>query len=491
MLKGLKTSNFMLFSSGYNISLTGNETWFDPVLEVDTLLFIDPMLVFQNELEDFSESKQRIRDFFQYAFEAVAQAKGKLGVERQNALSILKFKEPEEIKLGYSNYGSKGSGIGPGFARQVFDAMIDFLDMGFEEFGNYISPFSMFVEGIGPDRISDMIANIIKKDLILYTQKICNEQNIPLSTFTINNFEFTKEYGWIRKKVKLPKNPTKPEPIILVPKDFLRTEEILDINDFESYLSHIENDELRQQCTKLIAGDLNRHKLREISKKNPLKIKEALRGYINMKEKEKNLPYDVRNDPNLLYWFIQEIEKIKKNLPTIETENADFESLKKFVESVIEQFKRCVETREGYRLLFNDNDIPKEEKASQILFWGIADTMCRNNGKIVLSPESQTGRGPVDFNFSKDYFDKIHVEFKLAKSTKIYQGLEKQFLTYMKSDEVKLGYYVPIKLLGGDNVRVIRLNDRYKKLPEEDKKKIIIKVIDAYPGDKISASKLK
>ncbi len=481
----------MLFSEKFKINLTGDEDWFDPVLNTDTLLFIDPILVFQNELEEFSSLKEKILSFFQIAFEAVLSAKGNLGPARNFALSTLQFKEVPEIRLGYTNYGSHGSGMGPGFARLVFDAMVDFIDLGLEDLGSYLSPFEMFVEGIGADRISDMTANIIKEDLIKYTQKICKENKIPLQKFTIKNYSYKRGVGWLPKKVELPKNPLEKGAVILVPKDFLRSETSGDeIRDFEEYLCHIENSELRQKVTRLFTGDLNKKKLRLAINRDPQTINDVFGEYMKHLEEVKRVPYDLSNDPNLLYWFVEEINKLKKRLPEIKTEKEDFESLKNFVNSIILQFKQIVEGREGYRLLFNDDETPKEERASQILFWGIAETMCKLNTKVTFSREGQTGRGPVDFRFSKGYPNRIHVEIKLAKSTKIYPGLEKQLVTYMESDEVEFGNYVVIKLLGGDNVRAIRLQDRYDKLPENIKKKILIKIIDAYPGEKKSASKL-
>jgi len=481
----------MLFSEYYNIKLKGDENWFDPTLENDTLLFIDPMLVFQTDVEELHHSKQKIINFFQYAFEIVTLAKGKTGKYREVALDILSFKETQETKLGYCNYGSGGSGIGREFARKVFDAMVDFIDLGLEGVGAYISPFSMFAEGIGADRISDIITDIIKKDLIIYTQKICKEKNIPTQEFLIKNFEFNREIGWVDKKTPLPKDPTTNKGIILVPKSFLRTHEVLEIIDFQSYLSYMENEELRKKSTRIIAGNLDKEKLKEIAKQHPSTLKDLLEGYIQFKEKQKNLPYDLKNDPNLLYWFTNEIEKLKKDLPKIESKTEDFESLKKFVESVLNQFKSIVEGKEGYKLLFNDDETPKKEKASQILFWGISETMCKLNGKISVSREAQTGRGPVDFKFSHGYLDKIQVEIKLASSGQLYSGLEKQFVTYLEADETCLGYYVPIKLLGRDNARVIRLEGNYEKFDDKIKQKIKILSINAYPGEKKSASKVK
>ena len=40
----------MLFSEAFDIEIDGSEPWFDPILHIDTKLFIDPFLIFQNQL---------------------------------------------------------------------------------------------------------------------------------------------------------------------------------------------------------------------------------------------------------------------------------------------------------------------------------------------------------------------------------------------------------------------------------------------------------
>ncbi len=482
----------MLFSEKFNIEIRGNESWFDPILDNDTKLFIDPMLVFQNNLSDFKNSRKKITNFFQEAFEKVAKAKGHINGKKFDAIQMLQFKEVKETLIGYSNYGSKGSGMGEVFSEKIFHAIIDLMELGVEDLGSYLSTFEMFVEGIGRDRISDMISNILKEELIKYTQEVCKDYSIPMKKFMITNYCYDSKLGWISKKVDLPENPyEKNRAIILIPKEFLRANSSIDVKDLEMYLSRIENTELRRQATRLFTLDLNRAKLREAAKKEPSTVKQVLELYFRNKEKEKNIPYDLKNDPDLLYWFHEKLNEIKKDLPKIETEQNNLISLKNFVEGILKQFKHVIEGREGYKLLFNDNDHPKEEKASQILFWGIADTMCNLNGKIVICREGLTGRGPVDFKFSEGYNNKIHVEIKLAKNSSLYTSLENQLTTYMKSDNVELGYYVVIKLLGGDNARSVRLQDRYEKIEETIRKKINLWIIDAYPGSKDSASKFK
>ncbi len=481
----------MLFSEAYNLDSIKDEDWFDPELKWDTKLFLDLVLVINNKVEGFENSKDKIKDFFDEAFKRVALAKGKNDMKlKKNALRILQFREPSELGLGYTNFGYGGSGIGKDFSDKIFHAIVDFIDWGLEEFEEYLGSFELFAEGVGPDRLSDMAANILKKDLIKYTQKICNKHKVPMKRIIIQNASFDKEIGWIHEKTDLPINPINKKPILLVPKDFLRTgrdsrEEFLD------YIFHMENDELRNQATRIITEDLNKKKLKEVASQNIDFFKELIKKYIKDMKKER-VAYDLENDPSLLWKFRGELEKIKEKVTGFVIPEKNENNLKKFVEEVISQFKRHVEDREGYLLLFNDDGKPRGERVVQIIFWGIAEAMCeKTENSPDISPEAKTGRGLIDFKFSNGYANKILVEIKLAKSTKLYTGLETQFPTYLKSEKVDLGFYLVVKQLGGDNARFIRLEDKYEKMPVEIKDKIILKEVDAYPENKPSASSIK
>jgi len=482
----------MLFSDYYKIDKWWEKEWFNPILDWDTKLFIDPLLLFHTNIPEFIDSKEKIKKFFQYAFEKVAEIKGK-GIERLEEINpILSFKEPREILLGYTLEGSSGRGIGPDFSRKIRDAIIDFIDYGLEDLAQYVGTFTLIVDGIGPDGISDMIANIIKEDLIKYTQRICKEEKIPIKTFLVNNIGCDIELCmWRRDKVDLPQNPLMPMiPVILVPKAFLRTNEIIDITDLEYYLARIDNEELRKQASRLFVKDLDTKKIRLALDQDPITAKKILISFLEYLEKGDLKAYNFEFDSELIYKFELLLKNIKTTLPKKEISKKDKESLKEFVEEVINQYKKIIEKRENYWLLYNEDDKPKAENASQRLFWAIADTMCFMNGVVVVSRENQTGRGPVDFRFNKDYKNKIVVELKHVKSQDLFKGMSNQLLTYIISEESDYGYYVVIKLLPSDTARFYRLLMRFEKMDKKTKEKIIIKDIDARTDNKPSASRV-
>lgn len=483
----------MFFSEAYKIENPEKEDWFNLWLENDTKIYIDPMLVYQANHEDFSESYEKIGKFFEEAFRRVALAKSSKSPKiREKALEMLQFKEPSELHLGHTNYGSSGAGIGPDFARQIFDAIVDFIELGFEEFGEYISPLEIFVDGIGADRISDMMGNLMKEDLIKYTQKICKEKKINLKKFKVRNFSFDKNLGWTNKPVELPENPLYHTPIILVPKDFLRTNSYLDRDDFLEYILNMENATLRTQASRLFTQDLNKTQLIQIIKANPSLTKQLFKEYLEQRKKEPAPHYDFSNDPNSINEIPLLIRQIVGLIDTrFELKERSEESLKEFVEKVIHEFKLHAEANEGYKLLFNDDGSPRGEKIVQNLFHAIARGFCCEKKVVDITPESATGKGPVDFKFSEGYSKKIVVEIKLAKNPQLVHGLEKQLPAYMKSSDIDLGYYLVIKQMKDEKFKISNIKYKHENLKLEEGRKISLEIVDVSKENMVSASKIK
>ena len=104
-----------------------------------------------------------------------------------------------------------------------------------------------------------------------------------------------------------------------------------------------------------------------------------------------------------------------------------------------------VEDQGGWYLLW-DHEAKKEkpEHAAQLLFRGVAQNYCRAND-ISLDPEVNLGRGPVDFKFSRGYARRAHLELKKLHNGKFWNGLETQLPSYMKSDDVSIGWFLALQ----------------------------------------------
>jgi hypothetical protein len=102
----------MLFSDAYGIDRIDGDDWFDPLLNADTKLFIDPFLLYDNEEGIFVGSHDEVIHFFNYVLELVAQSSGDPGSANwRQAETLLRLPEVEELCLGYSASAGQGRDV--------------------------------------------------------------------------------------------------------------------------------------------------------------------------------------------------------------------------------------------------------------------------------------------------------------------------------------------------------------------------------------------
>jgi hypothetical protein len=100
------------------------------------------------------------------------------------------------------------------------------------------------------------------------------------------------------------------------------------------------------------------------------------------------------------------------------------------VDEIIAHFKQLVENNDLSELLWTGS-VPRHEKAAQLVFFGIADSYCKSNN-LDISPETNSGGGPVDFKFSSGYASRVLVEIKLSTG-KVVSGFTKQLEAYKEA----------------------------------------------------------
>lgn len=147
------------------------------------------------------------------------------------------------------------------------------------------------------------------------------------------------------------------------------------------------------------------------------------------------------------------------------------------VNKICLNFKSFIEDNGGWRICEN-----RDEKIVQTLFYCMADSYCQANN-LDLSPEVNSGRGPVDFKISYGNLKKILVEIKLTSNSKLKNGIQTQLPIYLKQEKTSTGIYLIYD--NGNPEAIKRFKEFYEKLPEDEK--IPYYIIDG--TSKISASK--
>jgi len=479
------------FSQCYNIIIDGSESWFDLRLDKDTQLYIDPFLVFRSKIPAFKNSREKFREFFKAALELVFESKRNSNALEQLEENVLWFPEPMEIRLGVSE-GKYGAGPGKNFSKACINALIKLASRGYKELDNF-EKIQIFSSGIGADGISDTTANILKEELIKYTQEVCQEFDIPSSPCAVEKaiFDF-EDRRWYHGKPDLPVNPfLDNKGIILVPKEFLCAIHAINSDGFSEYVVRNKSSKLRTELNYEIEKKLDRKTIIEIAERYPEWVEE----YVGEREKDETIaPYDLGKDEKNLYRPQKESYEFVKNhkLPPLTASTED--EFNNCVESITSQFRLYVEEQGGYKLLWNDisnnsgesEPVPRDESAVQCLFLGIVSSYCQANN-IDLSREVETGRGPVDFKFSSGHSYRALIEMKLAKSSKLKQGFEHQLPAYLTAQQVKHGYYIVVFYSKKELERVEKVFEEIKSKQGALQGQVII--IDA-TREKPSASNL-
>jgi len=447
------------FSDVFGISDAEDQEWFNPFLDIDTELFIDPFLIYGNEVGLFSGAHQEVIGFFGHIFEQLAKSSGNRGSAYwKKAVDCLSFPEVEELCLGYTAEGTGGAGSGKDIARQIAQAIWTAIDLGTESLSHF-EEVQIFERGIGPDRISDATARILLHRFAKYTEAVAKFYKLKTKLCRYGRAQYdVAEAKWLSGEYELPINEKNGKPIFLVPKRYLRPLPTINAEDFLNYC--IDNE------ASAIADTLGIDIITRVPKKEIVKLAlqnpEARERYIAHREAEGSDPYDFVIDPRgFIKWYESTKEWGRQNNPEISFSTE--EEFLRFIHESIFLFKNYVENQGGWSLIWNENETPKREDASQRLFLGIVSQICAANN-VDISREVNVGRGHVDFKVSSGFHRRALIEVKLAKNTKFWDGLEAQLPTYLKAEQVKTGWFVVIVYTDKDIDRISKIEERVEIL---------------------------
>ncbi len=474
----------MKFSEAFNVKQQADDTWFDPILNLDSKLFIDPFLIYSQQIEFFEDAHDDIITIFNKAYMLISRVAGDSSHNSwKKASNILLFPEAQEFCIGYATANQTGSGTGRGFSKLMCEAIWESIEAGIQEIKHF-EEIGILREGIGADRISDITASILKYRFIKYTESVCKKHQIPTNALRYDHGVYNDQYTrWMPLEANLPRNPCTGAPVILTPKKFLRDLPTISADTFWGYCRENENEQIRTDFSIDISQGVKKSDIIRFAKEHP-----AIRQkYISAIEKQRPDPYDLEKDKNGVFgWYEASKVYCKKSPVSVYFQNED--EFKETIKSLVMEFRNYVENNGGWKLLWNDNFTPKREEASQFLMQGILKHWCRANN-IDLSREVNIGRGPVDFKISQGHEFRTLLELKLAKNTKFWGGLTKQLPKYMEAESVSIGYFIAVLKTENDFRRMKDIQAKVEEVNKATKYQIYSLFIDA-TRDKPSASNL-
>lgn len=194
----------------------------------DIPVFLDPSRLRSMDSTWASECASLLQHFFENLLEHVRSNSENAGLAMLEGLS-----ERNEFHLGLSKGRSQGSGLGSVFARRFWIALTK-SKAGTTGLLRDLEDACLFIEGVGPDRISDATCNIIRGPLIQYTQDMCQYYGIPMHKLVPSGPVWNAINGnWEDSLVELP--VTDYGTLLLVPKIAVRHRFIYDSSKYYTH----------------------------------------------------------------------------------------------------------------------------------------------------------------------------------------------------------------------------------------------------------------
>jgi hypothetical protein len=422
----------------------------DVTLNVDTKLFIDPLLLEASKQPEMIEARTAYTGHFADIVKLLAASKQNGDVAWRAARERLRFHEFAGTCLGYGAASTQGSGFGPQLTSQLLTTAKEIIDLGVTD-PDLFMLLSLFEDGVGPDRISDMATNVILPQLVAYTDRVLDSFRLP---------RIKVENG--QRTFSLPANPfNRRGGLVLVPRDVVRALPIArDWSDVSTVAG--KNAALRRR----INADIGNTWAGKTKEQKAL-VRTAIRArrsacetFLEVLRAVPKTAYDFDKDPQgHVAWtdFIRmSTEQAPLDLSAFRGASPSIENTRTLVERIVEQFKYLVE-KKGLAKEFWSGSSPRPEKSAQRLFFAVADSYCKANN-VDVTPEADSGSGPVDFKFSAGYAARVLVELKLSSNSKVVAGYESQLDAYKDAEETPHGVYVVIDLgdLGSRDETLVR-----------------------------------
>ena len=438
---------------------------FDLVLNKDAPYFINIKRLAVSSEKEFADSYAKIQEFFRQIYKLLSKAKDKDSRLYKEAEKRFQLHEINNLGLGYSK-SINGNAFGKELIKNIVSDAKEIIDAGNSDL-ELFELIGLFTDKVGPDRLSDMYSNLILDDIIEYTLNKYKVLGISKENFPKEKFED----GFLI-------NPYKEKPVLLLPKNILQELPVAKEWEDVDYVC-TKNQVIRNEINRVVADEWSEMTVSEkkkFVKEHVMKHKNIFDMLVKQYKQFSVDEYDFQNDPVGFYIITQNLDKIDIG----ELEVKSTYSPKDIVLKICEKFKDLVENNALSKLLYDNNGKSRGEKSAQLLFYGIASSFCEANN-IDCSPELNSGRGNIDFKFSKGYTDKIIVEMKLTSNQQLVHGLTVQIMEYAKAEKTDKLIYLVID----DSNNEKRIEKMYKAYNDMKIKSDLI-FVDAIP--KASAS---
>ena len=425
----------------------------DAYIDLDSNLHVDPSLLKDCTITEFKGAYEEFLAYFTKVLHLVPYANNSDSRFYKEIVRLLTFKERSNTGLGYSKGSNDGNGIGGKLSVQLTNAAVEIAQVGIND--PVIFELMPFIEeNIALDRISDMTIDILYERFLQFTARVAQEMEVK-----------TKKIKILGKEYMLPANMGKP--IIFMPLSILCDIPIAknwdDVDSVQSY-----SNMLRKRISMAIGlswKEASQLKKSEI-KKHLVDDPELFKSVIKSWKQKIPIPYDINNDKQCEVlcdsWAKEWVGKFPMSL------NASSNNIYEIALAICDQFKNLMECHALYECIMNPDGSYKPERASQLLFYAIADTYCKANN-IDLSREVNSGLGALDFKLSWGYIARVCIELKYS-SNDVVAGYTKHLPVYCAAEKTDKSIFLVLRNSNSDDLKMERL----QKLASENTSSTVI-----------------
>jgi len=402
---------------------------FDPILNFDTKVFVDPLLLKKSSNEIIRNAAKTFDEFFITLLNLVKISQQENDKPWREARRRVKFPEYKYTCIGYGADSINGSGSGSSLNDKILRSAKEIVDFAKDDPKIFLI-LPLLEEGIGADIISDMTQNIIDQHICDFTVNVMKELSLE------PNCKHKSRNGGIYDLLANPFITTKSNkncPIKLLPNDILLDLPLAD--SFDEWLSEMadHNSDLRDSINEHLGFGFfeENKKKRKESLLDLLKSDKAF--FIEVLEALKNHDfshYDIEQDWQGLHRWLKDAEKFVKFKPSNKVGflNDDLEEIFLAVSEIVDHFKHSIEKEELWRIFWTPQYselVHVKEFYSQMLFYAVASSWVNskdNNLSMVRLINRETKL--IDFRFYVSGKYAINVQIKHSDN---YSGLKKGY----------------------------------------------------------------
>ena len=443
----------------FNLPADAELDFFDANLAHDLPVFIDPFLLKNSPNTEEKALFERFGDYFRFVYDQsfdLSARQTSIG----NFSRLVTFHEPRNINMGYTEESNTGKGAI--LTSQLLDFFLKSAARKYVRDTKYFpdhlyNPVSLqvFTDGIGPDGISDITANLIMDYLIRYTQDQAVIWNIPLGSqlaLDQDGFDF-EEMEWRGGGYyDLPENPLRPkEPLILVPRRLLRGFEEVTERPISRVVRILKADpNLSMKFSGILEKTIKEISIDEV--RNIFLTEGTVHyRYLESLEAERDQPYDFKADfLGLLSDKDYSTFFDGRTIGSVQT----CDDLRAKVEELIGEFDKEFSQRDGWKDAWKKSSkgifLPQTEPVIGRRFRGMGYAYFKQLPDVTFIPEAGTGNGLVDFHIIyKNCRALVELKLLTNASTKgnpripsYLHGIQRQLPQYVSNSNAKFAYYL-------------------------------------------------